>query len=354
MDSICCTVISHLGSSVVAMSGGWQAWSDPLGDGEGTWGSWGGASSAVGDEAAVAAAGWQGGWREEPWEQGGCREESWEQGSWREEPWKQGGWREEQVEWWHDESGWTEDRGSRAAAAVAAAPGEAAAAAAAAPADRVVYDLAYFRGWRFFHGSYRQHNAALKYFRDEREDPTDPFESAPVLFSNSEPAAVAAVIWGKGQGWSFNRDKMGEWKWQELIAQLDAESMRCAVQGHNGRSCGLVACACAPRPGSYDHKRHAKLKQDGMPQKDVRLPVWDFVFERDDGTSLRLHPQRATPVIETFEQEWWDKAVEPPPKGLGESWGKGTYKYYKNVQTKASLRFDAQKGAHLPPHKNQP
>ena len=141
-----------------------------MGDEGWTWGSWVGASSsggaaAAGEAAAVAAAGGQGGWREEPWEQGG----------WREEPWE---------------------------TAVAAAPGEAAAAAA----DREVYDLAYFRAWRLFHGGYRQHKVAMKFFRDEREDPIVPVESAPVLFSSSEPAAVAAVIWGKAHAPRMNVD----------------------------------------------------------------------------------------------------------------------------------------------------
>ena len=147
-----------------------------------------------------------------------------------------------------------------------------------------MFDLAYFRGWGPFTGSYRQHDAALKYFRDEHEDPRAPFTSAPVVFSNADPAAVAAVIWGAGQARGFNRGRTVEWKWQELIAQLSAESLSVAAQGNDGRSRGIVACSCAPGPRSYDHKRHAKLKGEGRAQKGVRLPVWDFVFERDDGS----------------------------------------------------------------------
>ena len=174
-----------------------------------------------------------------------------------------------------------------------------------------------------------------------------------MVFSNADPAAVAAVIWGAGQARGFNRGRTVEWKWQELIAQLSAESLSVAAQGNDGRSRGIVACSCAPRPHSYDHKRRAKLKEEGRAQKGVRLPVWDFVFERDDGSSLRLHPQRSTPVVETFAEELPLGPVEPPPRGLGESWGPGTYKYYKEIQTKAPLRFDSTKGAHLYPHKNQ-
>ena len=134
-----------------------------------------------------------------------------------------------------------------------------------------------------------------------------------------------------------------------MVAQLDAESMRIVAQGENGRSCGLLGCYFAPRPNSYDHKRRAKLRQEGRPMQDVRLPVWDFVIEREDGTGVRLHPQRSTPKVETFELEGPAEPVVPPTQGHGGSWGRGTYKYYKKIQTRACLKFDTIKGKGLPP-----
>ena len=138
-----------------------------------------------------------------------------------------------------------------------------------------------------------------------------------------------------------------------MVAQLDEKSMQIVVQGVDGRSCGLVSCMVAPRPNSYDHKRHTKLRDEGKPLNDMPLPVWDFVIKREDGAGLRLHPQRSTVKVETFEIEGPEEPVEPPPQGNGCSSGRGAYKYYKNVQTKEMLRFDHSKGKWLPPGKRQ-
>jgi len=79
--------------------------------------------------------------------------------------------------------------------------------------------------------------------------------------------------------------------------------MQIVLQGMEGRSCGLVGCYLAPRPSSYDHKRRKKLKDEGQPLLDVRLPVCDFVLRRQDGTGVRLHPQRSTVKVDTFDIE---------------------------------------------------
>ena len=138
-----------------------------------------------------------------------------------------------------------------------------------------------------------------------------------------------------------------------MVAQLDEKSMQIVVQGADGRSCGLVSCYVAPRPNSSDHTRHKKLKDEGRPLLDVRLLVWDFVIQRQDGAGLRLHPQRSTVKVETFEIEGPEDPVEPPPQGNGCSSGSGAYKYYKNVQTKEMMRFDPSKGKLLPPFSSQ-
>ena len=85
----------------------------------------------------------------------------------------------------------------------------------------------------------------------------------------------------------------------------------------------------------------------------VRLLVWDFVIKRQDGTGVRLHPQRSTVKVETFEIEGPVDPVEPPPQGNGCSSSSGAYKYYKNAQAKEILRFDPAKGTLLPPFSRQ-
>ncbi len=86
---------------------------------------------------------------------------------------------------------------------------------------------------------------------------------------------------------------------------------------------------------------------------DVQLPVWDFVFEREDGKAVRLHPQRSTPKVETFEVEGPAVPVEPPAEGKGGSWGRGTYRYYKVNQARAHLQFEPKNGIGLPPYYRQ-
>jgi hypothetical protein len=139
----------------------------------------------------------------------------------------------------------------------------------------------------------------------------------------------------------------------EMVAQLDEKSMSIVVKGKDGRSCGLIGCYFARRPNSYDHNRHRKLKDEGTPLLGVRLPIWDFVIERADGAAVRLHPHRSTMNVETFVLEGHEEPVEPPPRGKGGSWGRGTYRHYKGIGTKELLRLDARKGQGLQPFKKQ-
>ena len=229
------------------------------------------------------------------------------------------------------------------------------ASSAVAVVPNTVIPLEAFRNSDFkFNGSYRQHNAALKYFRYLQEDATDPFNPSRMLrFPNDAPVQIATIRWQKGEQWAFDDTKMVTWSWKEMIAQLDETSMRIVVCGKNSRSCGLIGCYIAPRPHSYDHKRHKMLFTAEKERREVKLPVWDFVIERSDGTALRLHPQRSTTKVETFRVNGPAEPVEPPSNGHGGSWGAGAFKHYKNAQTELALRFDANKGQWLQPFKNQ-
>ena len=113
-----------------------------------------------------------------------------------------------------------------------------------------------------------------------------------------------------------------------MIAQLDEKSMSIVVKGRDGRSCGLAGCYFAPRPNSYDHQRHKMLKDEGRPLLDVSLPVWDFVIRREDGTPVRLHPQRQDRQVKTFELDHLD----------------GTYLEGQSERAKDVLMFDSRKG----------
>ncbi len=233
-----------------------------------------------------------------------------------------------------------------AAAAVALPESEAVRTARAALAAGEPVTLEMFMAFDSWTSGYQQHNAALKWFRMECEShyPDNPQDAPPYVFSNVEAAQVAAINHGKGMGWDFdNQGARVPWNWLEMVAQMDAESMRTLVQGEGGHARGLTGCEFSPRPNSYDHKRHHALGAGGG---TLKLPIWDFVLWRSDGTGIRLHPQWSTFKVEFFRVEGHEAMVQPPQQGLGKSAGRGTYKYYKNLAADGYFKFDRSKRPH--------
>ena len=211
----------------------------------------------------------------------------------------------------------------------------------AAPVQKM-FDVAFFLSRKDFLHEWPTHNGALKYFRDTHERADDPFMSEPVLFSNIEPARIAEVVHAKGTSYSFNTDNMLEWRWQDMVAQLVDEDVRLVVEGRDGRGRGLVSCECAPRGNSYDHKRQAAMRAAG--KKEVpKLPIWDFVLRRADGTGVRLHPQWTCKGVETSELEGPASPTEPPKNGLGKSDGRGTFRKYVSIAAAGHFKFDFKK-----------
>ena len=157
------------------------------------------------------------------------------------------------------------------------------------------------------------------------------------------PIAVSGVSRVKGFGfhWELAADTF-MWKWQEMVAQLDTPSIHQLLTSPNAtddRSCGLIRCNFEPRQGSYDLKRHHALQQQGLPAPEHKLPIWDFVLYREDGTWIRLHPSWSNKKVETFAPEagpgfqkmqngvlTFDVTKQPHggPKGHGKLHGKGT------------------------------
>ena len=224
--------------------------------------------------------------------------------------------------------------------------------------NRGVYTLEYFQNYAArWHGNYKQHNAALKYYRDEYENPADPFNSRFPVFDPAVAEQISRIIKRKGSGraqdnrdWEWDHTELVSWSWLQLVAQMDAATMqRVACGPDNDRSRGIVRCEFRPCPNSYDHKRHAKGVDRGGAQT-IRLPVWDFVLIRDDGSGIRVHPEWSSPKFSLYEVEPHWGPVQPPGAGLGKSAGRGTYAYYKRLHAQPiSGRFDATKGAGLQP-----
>ena len=179
-------------------------------------------------------------------------------------------------------------------------------------------------------GHWKQHSAALKWFREFCERGRDDEGFA---LSNSYVHSVAAIVHPAGVGYSFVEDDVREWSWHEMVAQLDRESLEKVV--HDGdRSRGLVGCEFRPRRNSYDHARQV---QPNASQE--QLPDWDFVLVRSDGSAVRLHPDWKKPNIQTFRVAGNEEPVELPKRGMGKSDGKGTFRKYRILGKVDSLRF---------------
>ena len=289
------------------------------------------------------------GWHSwDSWDKGGQgRSGGWER-SWR------SGWESAGAPAWderdqHAENMPAKQQGEREEAAQCASAEQ----ASRPPAARKeqVYDEQFFREYNNFTGNYQQHNAALKYFREVTEDKERPFLTAPRAVT--EEVEICAVRHAKGMDFEVDWRSKIRWSWLEMVAQLNDESISVVVRGEDGRSCGLVACSFSPRPNSYDHKRHHLLKTKGETSAP-KLPIWDFVLHRDDGTAIRLHPQWSNTKVETFNVEGHVDEMQPPAAGLGRSDGPGTYKRFKDTGNSRTMRFDATKNKRPPKHAVKP
>ena len=151
---------------------------------------------------------------------------------------------------------------------------------------------------------------------------------------------------GSGYVFDYRPSSLMHWSWHQMVAQLDTRSMKIVVDGPTGRSGGLIGCSLVPRPGSYDHIRCSKMSE---PRR--RLPIWEFVLRRADGSAVRMKPRWGETKIGCQEGRgpWQDEEIPLPKKGVGQSDGPGTYRYYKNLCHSFTLRFDPKKkpGARL-------
>ena len=205
------------------------------------------------------------------------------------------------------------------------------------------FDLDYFRNFRDFTDGYKQHNIALKWFREfgERE------EKVRVHMDNFGPMQVPICDHPKGMRWTFDTTRTKPWRWQEMVAQLDLESMRHVVEGPQLE--GLCAAAVAEarekpcligcylaKTDRYDHKRHHALGNDET------YHIWDFVLSRNNGTRICLHPDFSSTKITSYQGDA-PSDHEVPASGKGGTSGPGTYKYFKNKGNQKTLRFDARR-----------
>ena len=82
-----------------------------------------------------------------------------------------------------------------------------------------VYDAEFFLGMKQFTDTWTQHNAALKYLRDELEDPNDPHGSQPLSLQEKNTVPVATIVphtRKSGPEWEFDKNNMREWCWKGI------------------------------------------------------------------------------------------------------------------------------------------
>ena len=219
-----------------------------------------------------------------------------------------------------------------------------AAGSAVAVADARIFDVAFFQKQQDeLNRNYKQHNAALKWFRESCEE----FEQVEMVFSNESSHAVPQIVHPKGMHYTWNRKDIYQWRWQDMVAQMARESMEWVVEGPEHRSRGIVQCMIQ-QSNTYDHKRHfalkEKLKNAGQPIPEDMLYEWFFILTRDDGSFVALRPNYSDTKIPchwTAVAELQDPG-EVPKTGLGGSSGRGTYTHFKEKNVKKTLRFDAQ------------
>ena len=193
-----------------------------------------------------------------------------------------------------------------------------------------VFTAEFFLRMVAFEGQYKQHSAALKYFREmcELDGRVDG-----LILSNSHKAAVAAINHPPGTAFWFDSADMRGWSWWEFVAQMDEESIRYVCEdGDSSR--GLVGCECRPRAGSYDHSRQVQPAYGDRAQ----LRCWDFILRRSDGTAVRLHPEWSKTTIPTYAVEGQEE-TQIPRLGLGMTDGPRTFRYYRTLGQERELKF---------------
>ena len=221
------------------------------------------------------------------------------------------------------------------------APQGPAASGARSHQERELFDANYFLNYMEGKGNtYQQHNQALKWWRYVKEDLAEPFRlSSPKVFDNAQPTWGAVCDHRPGTSFGFASDRV-PWRWQEMVATLRDEDI-CEVVGGPRGDAALVGCSLEVRPNSYDHARsHALAKQQRV---ETKLPMWDFVLHRDDGTGVRLHPNWGNRKVIAFAFSPHADTVKSPIAGLGQSDGRGTFRYYGKLGVQRTYHFDAAK-----------
>ena len=204
-------------------------------------------------------------------------------------------------------------------------------------------------------GHWKQHNAALKWFRFEMEQTrrNDPKAAVAVkVLPNCAMWIPSLVHDPTGTGYHFDMAQQRQWDWRDMLFQLTDESILYVVEGADyrsrgegaeGRSRGVTRCEFSARQHSYAHVQHMIAHENGRPIEE-RMPEYDFVLHRANGTAIRLHPRWKETKFPCYAVAPHASEVPIPSGGLGASEGPGTVCWYKTKDVQREVRFDGNKG----------
>jgi hypothetical protein len=204
-----------------------------------------------------------------------------------------------------------------------------------------IFTLEYFQKYyalnhvkTYNYGGCNKHNHALKYCRHN----TEKTGCSAFIFDNTNPFKMKQMVIGSPTDWKFIGDPTIEWNWQEMVAQLDAESLAQVVEGQSAeligpnRSRGLVSCRLQKTDRNDQIWDMMKLLPIAgrIAHTEEKLMVWDFVLERIDGTEVWLHPCHNNPRVNCLEPGGPDSPLCPHVRSFGEDMQVSVCKYCWN------------------------
>jgi hypothetical protein len=114
------------------------------------------------------------------------------------------------------------------------------------------------------------------------------------------------------------------WSWRAFVLAMKPEEAEFVVGP------GLVGILLYPRPESYDHQRAVAAKTHGhedLTACEHRPPIWDFRFDRSDGSSVLVHPRwHKAEGMEISAFDGCSQVPATPIAGLGRSDEKVTHR----------------------------
>ena len=196
---------------------------------------------------------------------------------------------------------------------------------------------------------FKLNNTALKWIRDSHEEPPGYPTHERVDLTDHDPLSIGVLERKKGMEYSFVPKATQPWSWREMLAGLRPDAMA-AIVGTEEQG-GIVSVTCEPLWDAYDSKRHHAAKKAKPPRpypKDAPVLVWDFVVTRLDGSAVRFHTSQTHNKVEiasVMARPNYPTNDMAPPKGRGQSTGRGCYCHYKKATYPLSSGADSSSAA---------